>query len=312
MLATIVKKISLATLAILGSGYVFAQKPLYTIQIKNTKQLHHFFQWSKGHTPIVSGHRGGMENGLPENSIETFEQTLQHTPAIFEVDPRITKDSVIVLFHDATLERTTNGKGKLADYTLAELKQLYLKDKSGNLTPYRIPTLTEALKWAKGKTILNFDKKDVPLPMLAKAIKEHKAESYTMITVHNGADALFHYQQNPQVMFSAFVKTPEQLAEYEKVGIPSSQMMAYIGSTIRPENQALYQLLNGKGIMCMISSAPSYDKLPTAAERATAFQNIIKDGATVLESDLPIETGKALNSTVFPKTKKSKYYKIQK
>lgn len=289
-----------------------AQQPLHVINLKNTAQLHDFFKWTGKDIPIVSGHRGGMEDGYPENSLEAFENTLRHTPAIFEIDPRLTKDSVIVLMHDATLERTTNGKGKVADYTLAELKQLYLKDKNGNVTTYRIPTLAEALKWAKGKTILNFDKKDVPLPMIAETIRKHKAQAYTMLTVHNGSDALFYYQANPRTMFSAFVKTPGQLNEYENAGIPNAQMIAYIGPDIKESNQELYRLLNGKGIMCMISSAPTYDKLSTKEERAEAYRNIIKDGASVLESDLPNETAAAISGLIPHVSAKKRYFKTKK
>ena len=74
--------------------------------------------------PIISGHRGSHIADYPENAIETFDYVLKHTPAFFEIDPRLTKDSVIVLLHDATLDRTTTGKGKLADYTWEEVKKL--------------------------------------------------------------------------------------------------------------------------------------------------------------------------------------------
>lgn len=60
--------------------------------------------------------------------------------AFFELDPRLTKDSVIVLMHDTTIDRTTAGKGKLAEYTWEELQSFRLKDSEGNPTPYKIPT----------------------------------------------------------------------------------------------------------------------------------------------------------------------------
>lgn len=48
--------------------------------------------------------------GYAENCIEGLENVLTQMPAFFEIDPRLTKDSVIVLMHDATLDRTTTGK----------------------------------------------------------------------------------------------------------------------------------------------------------------------------------------------------------
>ena len=53
-----------------------------------------------------------MAPGYPENCIETFENTLSHMPSFFEIDPQMTRDSVIVLMHDPTIDRTTTGKEK--------------------------------------------------------------------------------------------------------------------------------------------------------------------------------------------------------
>ena len=95
---------------------------LHVLKIKNVKQLHDFFKYRENDRPLISGHRGGIVPNFPENSIEAFENTLRHTPAFFEIDPRLTKDSVIVLVHDATLNRTTTGTGKVMDFTWEELQ----------------------------------------------------------------------------------------------------------------------------------------------------------------------------------------------
>lgn len=280
-----------------GSASSSNAQTLHRLPIKSVRDLHAFFKWDAKKKPIVSGHRGGMVPGFPENSLATFENTLKYTPAFFEIDPRLTKDSVIVLLHDATLDRTTTGTGKLSDYTWEEVKKLRLKDAEGKVTEHRIPTLAEAIEWARGKTVLDLDRKDVPLPMTAAIIRKHKADAFIMITVHSPEQACYYYEDNKEQMFSAFVKAPQELAAYEKVGIPATNMIAYIGPTVRPENQQLYELLNAKGIMCMISAASSYDKLASADERATAYRAIIGDGASILESDRPIEVAEAIGIT---------------
>ncbi len=58
-----------------------------------------------------------MMPGYPENCIESCEKTLSMMPTFFEIDFSFTKDSVMVLMHDLTIDRTTNGKGRVADYT---------------------------------------------------------------------------------------------------------------------------------------------------------------------------------------------------
>jgi len=272
------------------------EQKLHTITIKTAQELHEFFSYKKGKQIIISGHRGGMVKGFPENSIATFENTLKYTPAFYEIDPRLTKDSVLVLMHDATLDRTTTGKGNLADYTWEEVKKFRLKDPEGNVTEYGVPSLAEAIEWARGKTILNLDIKDVPFEMTADIIQKHKANAFVMLTVHSPEQAQFYLDKNPESMFSAHIKTPEEFEKYEKAGIPWKQVMAYIGPTIKPDNQLLYKLLHGKGVKCMISSASTYDKLENKEDRAKAYRAIVLDGADVIESDLPIEVSEVVLS----------------
>lgn len=288
--------VSVTALFVLATG-ACADNPAnsHYLDFKTPAELHRFFAYHEG-AAIVSGHRGTVEQGLAENSIEGMEAVLQHTPAFFEIDPRLTKDSVVVLMHDATLDRTTNGTGKLADYTWAEVQQLRLKDRDGNVTSYGIPTLDEVIEWARGKTVLNLDQKDLPIELSAEIIRKHNAYSFVMVTVHSPEQARFYLDQNGDQMLSAHIKTPEVFEAYRTAGIPFNRMIAYIGPDIKPENREMYELLNAQGVMCMISAAPTYDKLPTHEERAEAYRAIFADGASILESDLPIEVGKALEN----------------
>ncbi|MFT4094148.1 MAG: glycerophosphodiester phosphodiesterase family protein [Niabella sp.] len=107
--------------------------------------MQQFFHYEDEKPVIISGHRGGLLPGYPENGIEAMEKTLSRMPSFFEIDPRYTKDSVIVLMHDDQLERVTNIKGKVSETTYAQLSKARLKDREGRLTNYKIPTLKEAL-----------------------------------------------------------------------------------------------------------------------------------------------------------------------
>ncbi len=274
--------------------YGFSQGQFHRLDMKSHRQLQAFFKYSKNNAPVISGHRGCDIAGYPENSIEAFEYVLRHTPAFFEIDPRMTKDSVVVLMHDATLERTTNGTGKLSDHTWAEVQKLQLKDRFGKLTPYRVPTLAQVIEWGRGKTILNLDKKDVPAEITDRIIQQHKAGSFVMVTVHNAEQAKFYFEKDPNRMMSAFVKTKKALEEYEAAGIPWKNMIAYIGSENKPGNKVMLDLLHQRKVKCMISAAPVYDKLATVAQRAEAYRDIFQSGADILESDLPVEVARAM------------------
>ncbi|HMR20276.1 MAG TPA: glycerophosphodiester phosphodiesterase family protein, partial [Sphingobacterium sp.] len=181
----------------------------YYLSFADTEALYDFYSYREGAAPIVQGHRGTRENGLPENSIAALEYVLQQMPAVFEIDPRLTKDSVIIVFHDATLDRTTNGTGKVIDHTWEELQQLNLKNKNGEVTEHKIPTLAEVFEWAKGKTALLLDKKDVPLKMIADIIREHDANNYVVSLVRSPEDAAFYFNDEPKRMFAISFREPE-------------------------------------------------------------------------------------------------------
>ena len=77
-----------------------------------------------------------------------------------ELDVQKTKDGQLILMHDKTLDRTTTGKGKVAEWTLDSIRTLYLKNGAALKTKHRVPTLEEALLAAKGKIMINLDKAD--------------------------------------------------------------------------------------------------------------------------------------------------------
>ena len=202
---------------------------LCTLPVNSIRAVREYFRYrGPSDMPIVSGHRGCREDGCPENSIRAFEHTLRRVPAFFEIDPRMTKDSVIVLMHDATIDRTTTGTGKVSDYTYAELQQFFLKDREGNVTTYKIPTLEECIAWSQGKTILNLDIKDVPLEVMSQFINR-LAPANVMYTVRNAKQARTYLDRDPQAMFSCWCKNMKEFNEYVGERILWSQVMAYVG-----------------------------------------------------------------------------------
>jgi glycerophosphoryl diester phosphodiesterase len=73
------------------------------------------------------------------------------------LDIRQTKDGQLVLMHDTTIDRTTNGSGKVSDFLLEELQQFNLYKENGTLTNEKIPTLKEVLKLTRGKIYIDLD-----------------------------------------------------------------------------------------------------------------------------------------------------------
>ncbi|GGH28581.1 glycerophosphodiester phosphodiesterase family protein [Sphingobacterium alkalisoli] len=287
------KQFLFLTLFVAFSIFQVSAQKLHVLNFSTVQEMRQYFKYEKN-KKIISGHRGTIENGLPENSIVGMQEVLKHTTAIFEIDPRLTKDGVAVMLHDATLERTTTGSGKLSDYTWQELKELKLRDSQGNITPYSINTLDEMIEWAKGKTVLNLDKKDLPMEMTAEIVRKHNAYRWVWVTVHNVEQARFYLDKNPDQYLSMHIKTQEALDDFISSGLPFDRMIVYIGPEIKPANQQMYNFFKEKGVMCMISAAPTYDKLQAKEDRRNKYRMVFDDGANILESDFPIEVSQAI------------------
>ena len=106
---------------------------------------------------VVISHRGDWRNH-PENSIPAIESVINMGADMMELDVKMTKDSVLVLCHDYTIDRTTNGRGYISDMTYDSLMTFKLKRSHGVTTDsLRIPTLREALLVCKDRILVNVD-----------------------------------------------------------------------------------------------------------------------------------------------------------
>jgi glycerophosphoryl diester phosphodiesterase len=101
----------------------------------------------------VMGHRGacGYE---PENTLRSFAKALELGVSLIECDVRFSKDGELVVIHDATIDRTTNGKGRVKDFTLTELKEFDAGKGE------KIPTLKEACDYINRRAVINIELKE--------------------------------------------------------------------------------------------------------------------------------------------------------
>ena len=284
---------------------------LNTFNIKSADQLKEFFSYSYDRIPFVSAHRGGSREFFPENCIATFENTLSKVHAIIEVDPRYTKDSVIVLMHDPTLERTTNGSGRVIDHTWAELQELRLKDPAGNITEYRIPTLDEALEWAKGKTILILDRKDVPASERIKKIVGHNAESNAILIAYSMDEIKECYDINKDIVMEVMLPDADQVKKMDETGVPWRNVVGFVSHNLIVNNE-IFDIIHGKGAMCIVGSSRNHDieykkgTITSFEELAENYRKMITYGADIIEADLAIEAGLSLREKNVINRKSSK------
>ena len=105
---------------------------------------------------LVACHRGDWRN-WPENSLAAIESVIGMGADIMELDLKLTKDSVLVVCHDRTIDRTTSGKGRVCDITYDSIRRCVLKTGHGVKTTHRMPTLREALEVCKDRIVVNVD-----------------------------------------------------------------------------------------------------------------------------------------------------------
>ena len=104
-------------------------------------------------------HRGASGEA-PENTIASFKRAIAQGADVIETDAQLSKDKEIVLLHDETVERTTNGRGRVCELTLKELKSLDAGSWFGKkFSGERISTLSEAIAIVRGKAKLDIELK---------------------------------------------------------------------------------------------------------------------------------------------------------
>jgi len=120
---------------------------------------YHLFKYNpvEGDEFTIIAHRGASAY-FPENTLPAFEGAIAMGADMVELDVQLTSDKEVVVFHDEKISRCTDGWGKIANHTLAELKKLdagswYSKDFQNT----RIPTLAEALSVCKNKIAVNIE-----------------------------------------------------------------------------------------------------------------------------------------------------------
>lgn len=143
------KKYRMISIALLLPCCLWAGEPVKAIYAKITNP--------ENKDITVVAHRADWRSA-PENSLAAIESSIKMGADVVELDVQKTKDGQLILMHDKSLDRTTTGKGKIAEWTLDSIRTLYLKNGAALKTKHRVPTLEEALLVAKGRIMVNLDK----------------------------------------------------------------------------------------------------------------------------------------------------------
>ncbi|CAL1691625.1 hypothetical protein MMB232_01772 [Brevundimonas subvibrioides] len=242
----------------------------------------------------ISAHRAQSGEDQPENSIQAIEATGRAIPgAILEMDAALTRDGVLVMMHDDSLDRTTTGRGLVADRTLAEVKAARLRAPDGTLTGAAPPTLDEALA-AAGRVgaIASIDLKpssEAATVALARQVvdqvRRSGAADRVILITYSAEAARAVSAMAPEMMISAGL---DDVAGLE--GLNPAQILAWTGT--REARPALWRALGARDVEVQFGtlggSDRAWDRVYAADGDVSEYRALFDQGVTVIATDTPL------------------------
>lgn len=245
---------------------------------------------------LVAAHRADWRNA-PENSLDAMRRAIRMGVDIIEVDVRRTKDGRFVIMHDPALDRTTTGKGLVADYTLAELRELRLLAATGHPTDEKIPTLEEALEVARGHAVINLDKAyDHPDEILAVVEACHSVD-YSLFNIKQPRDEMRRrypgFLDKTRYMIVAPLRNREDWALIDDYLL--HEKPAVIQITFAQETAALLPemaKIREQGVGLWVNSIwpeldAGHDDERAVTDPAGAYGWLLQSGVNIIQTDRP-------------------------
>lgn len=213
----------------------------------------------------VVAHRGAMRMA-PENTIAAYERAAAAGADLVEVDVRATADGALVLLHDATLDRTTDGKGPVAERTLAEVRRLRPE----------IPTFGEVLAWGQQRGIrIDVDHKAGPVAAVAEAIRQ--AGMVDRVVVEGPRERL--------VQFAGLLPGVETMAKVTSVADVGAACRLLRTHVVRLSLTQLWEAGYVEAVRA--AGARVAVTLLGANDHEEQMRSVVRQGARIIETDYP-------------------------
>ena len=247
---------------------------------------------------VVACHRGDWRN-WPENSLAAIESVIGMGADIVELDLALTSDSVLVVCHDRTLNRTTTGRGLIAEIPYDSVQRCFLKSGHGVATAHRMPTLREALEVCKDRIVVNIDK-GYQYYDLVQALSEELGVTGQLLIkgkspVEDVAAKFARYEHNMMYMPIIDILKPKGqalFAEYRDKGItPLAYEVCW--SEYTPEVEAcMREVISGGSKLWVNSLWPTLngglcDDAAFEGDPAEVYGKLVDMGATMIQTDRP-------------------------
>ena len=234
---------------------------------------------------LVAAHRATNPN-YPENSLAAIAESIRIGVDIVEIDIRKSKDGELVIMHDKTIDRTTNGTGKVDDFTLAELKEFKLK-LGNDITNEQVPTFEEVLQLTKGKMLLDVDFKlegEAAVKQTFELIEKYGMEDQILFFLYDYPETAQYQKLNKdiKIMPRAYSrKDIRNIRKLEDISIIHIDDSYYRNGTMRR--------LIKSGYRVWINALGKHDRMETEAKNSGFDALLTRKYVNVIQTDLPEE-----------------------
>ena len=228
---------------------------------------------------MICAHRGA-HNDLPENSLASFRKAIELGIDIFELDIRATKDDSLVIMHDRTVDRTTDGHGEVASLTFEEIRRLHLKF-DGKPTDEKVPTLEEALALAKGKILVDLDIKVAKFPEILAVVNRTQTKNTVFALVYRPIYGKMIKEQSPG--FRTLIRTTSESAVDTLFTVTGTEAV-HIDN--HHNTVAVTTKIKGHGARVFINALDDADK-KVATGDLDAYDEDLKNGANIVQTNYP-------------------------
>lgn len=236
----------------------------------------------------LCSHRGntrqGIKNGVPENSLKAINTAIEAGADMVEIDIRSTSDGILVLMHDKTIDRTTNGNGSLSSIDFAQLKRYKLKDSQGKITGESVPILEEALKLGQGKIFFNLDiaNKDIPVHKIVALIQKLKMEDEVLLYTSTDRNLASDLQATERrLLLHPMVKSSDDILFFSSKLVSVQVFQLSISDAF---SGTLPKEIEGSSRLCFSNIVGKYDTNMAAGDYS-GLVNMINKRIGIIQTD---------------------------
>lgn len=257
-----------------------------------------------GKTTMISAHRGGPAPGYPESAMQTFAHTLSQLPVMFETDVRTTADGVVVLMHDKTIDRTTDGHGAVNDLTWDQISCVHLKDDGGHVTAFHVPRLADMLAWMGERGLVVLDMKEgAETEAVVAVIRAEKAEPFTGVVAYSLAQAKAFHDADGNITIFYPVDKKTDIDTLLAAGVPARRLMAWTG--VIKQDAALWRYAHRHGIPVAFGTLFFDDYAMKMTGNTRHYAYLARRGVDIMPTDYPQTVYRVINANAARNTKRA-------